>query len=188
MPILQSPMGDRDGRVLAHAADRTLFAVTEYGAVRYYTDRLGPGAPALHTADVVYRCAERGWIAQDEDGQGLTITEAGRSALALYQRYVKQRDELPHSITRNPMRGEPHDPREPVRILHDARTGQEIRPGDRIADPAGEMITYLGTSMTRAGDDGPWQPGGLLRVLYDGGVPWVFLPSQVGAAFDDDSE
>lgn len=183
--IVQSRVSDRQGRCLAAAARGRLFAAREYGAVRYLTLRPGPDAPAVFRPDDIHECVSRGWMAWADEGAAAVITEPGRAALDEYRLDAQRRSELPYTITRNALRGELHAPHEPIRILRDARTGREIEPGDSITDPFGEPITYLGPTMSRTGDNGAWRPGRIARVLYPGEIPWVFLPAEIGATYDD---
>ncbi|MET8605811.1 hypothetical protein ABZV92_19930 [Streptomyces rubiginosohelvolus] len=83
------------------------------------------------------------------------------------------------------MLGERHDPREAIRVLRTAESGEEIRVGDVIADPFGTSVTYLGPTMSRISGDSIWLPGFIARVLYRVDVPWVFLPTDLGAAYED---
>ncbi|MFE7135236.1 hypothetical protein ACFVIM_30700 [Streptomyces sp. NPDC057638] len=179
------PVSDQQGRCLDAAARGPLFASLEYGAVRYFTTRPEPDASAVFRTDDVHECLVRDWVRWADDRRSVSVTEAGRSALAAYRRHVQHLGELPYTVTRNPLRGDLHRPDEPARILRDSRTGREIRPGDRITDPSGRPVTYLGPTMSRAGADGAWRPGRVARVLYDADTSWLFLPAHIGAAYDD---
>ncbi|MFJ1662224.1 hypothetical protein [Streptomyces anthocyanicus] len=115
----------------------------------------------------------------------MEITPAGDAVLAAYDLRAEQQRHEPSTITRNSMLGERHDPREAIRVLRIVATGEEIRVGDGIADPFGTLVTYLGPTMSRISGDSIWLPGFIARVLYPGDVPWVFLPTDLGAAYED---
>ncbi|MFG3429686.1 hypothetical protein [Streptomyces californicus] len=115
----------------------------------------------------------------------MEITPAGDAALAAYDLRAEQQRQEPSTITRNPMLGERHDPREAIRVLRTVESGEEIRVGDVIADPFGTPVTYLGPTMRRISGESIWLPGFIARVLYPGDIPWVFLPIHLGAAYED---
>ncbi|MFF4924349.1 hypothetical protein ACFY4B_27505 [Kitasatospora sp. NPDC001261] len=167
------------------AAEGPLTAVGEYGALRYLTSTGGAHHGAVLRPDAAHECAERGWIEWSADRSTAAITDSGRAALAEYRRELQELEALPCRITRNPLTGAVHDPREALRVLRDRGTGAEIPPGATVTDPAGETVTYLGPTMEQQAADAPWLPGRTARVLYAGGTPWVYRPVDLGAAYDE---
>lgn len=115
----------------------------------------------------------------------MEITGSGRAVLAEYEIRVEQDRRKPYTVTRNLMRGEPHNPSEVFRALREVRSGKEIRVGDTVNDPFGVPVIYLGPSMSRSSGESTWRPGLIVRVLYVGDIPWVFLPAELGAAYED---
>ncbi|WP_019061395.1 hypothetical protein [Streptomyces prunicolor] len=125
-----------------------------------------------------------GWLAYGDDAVRLDITADGRQALEAYTDRLSAEAALPTSLTRNPLRGEPHDPAEPSRVLRRSATGEEVRPSDTVTDPAGHPATYVGPVM-RSNDGGAtWTPGSTARVRYDAHGGYVYPPSAIGAAYD----
>ncbi|GGX46486.1 hypothetical protein [Streptomyces noursei] len=155
--------------------------MTEYGAVRYLVDRssdlhsyLAPPDPKLFT---------NGWLTY-EDGVHLRLTDAGHRALAEYGRRAAATRELPVTYTRNPMRGEMHNPCEPIRILRSLRTGEEIRLGQTVTDPSGQPTTYVGPTMSSNDGGRTWSPGFNARVNYTQFGGCLYPPSAIGAVYD----
>ncbi|MET9778609.1 hypothetical protein ABZ023_30895 [Streptomyces sp. NPDC006367] len=174
------PISDRDARYLTAAGNGALTLVTEYGAWRYLEDRSGPHTsylapppPELFTAGCLTR-----------RGDHIDITREGRAALADYQQRRAADQARPYTLTRSPLRAELHRPHEPVRRLRRMATGEEIRPGDTIIDPAGHPATYLGPTM-RSDDGGTtWVPSFNARVTYAEYGAWLYPPAAIGAVYD----
>jgi hypothetical protein len=130
-----------------------------------------------------------GLVTYAADGVGVVLIAAGRAALEDYERRRAQLDAEPTSLTRNPLRGELHDPAEPDRHLFDVTTGAQIRPGDTILDPHGDPVTYLGATMDSHDGGESWLPGSTVRVRYDRtfhGMPWLFAQDHLGVVYADD--
>jgi hypothetical protein len=184
-PIPDHTVSTRDANYLEAARRGALSVVTEYGAVRHLVDRSGtlpsylsPPPPELFTA---------GLLAYRDDGVRLDITADGRQALKAYALRLSAEAALPTSLTRNPLRGELHDPTEPGRVLRCSATGEEIRPGDTVTDPAGHPATYVGPVMRSSDGGATWTPGSTARVRYDAYGGYLYPPSAIGAAYDQET-
>ncbi|MFH0246386.1 hypothetical protein ACGRHY_29095 [Streptomyces sp. HK10] len=153
----------------------------EYGAVRYLVDRSGPLASYLAPPPAELFAAN--WLACD-DGVRLELTAAGRQALEDYERRNAAAKALEVTLTRNPLRGELHNPAEPIRILRHRATGEEIRPGGTVTDPSGQPITYVGPTMSSIDGGATWMPGLSARVRYAEYGGYLFPPSAIGAVYD----
>ncbi|MFE2640213.1 hypothetical protein ACFXKF_36615 [Streptomyces scopuliridis] len=156
----------------------------EFGAVLYFVDRSGE-FPSYLRPDPVHRALGQGWARWAKGGACVEITGSGCAALAEYEIRVEQDRRKPYAVTRNLMRGEPHNPSEAFRVLREVRSGEEIQVGDTVNDPFGVPVIYLGPSMSRSSGESAWRPGLIVRVLYAGDTPWVFLPAELGAAYED---
>lgn len=189
-----TPISHQAAHILKAAGDGNLTAVMQYGAVRYFVDNSGETS-SYPDSGSVSRCFDSGWLAWADDTgrpqladdeQRLRLTGNGAKALARYETHpVEDRPQEPCTYSSH-LRGEPHDPREAIRVLRRSDNGEEIRPGQTISEPFGEgSITYLGPTMVRREDETVWRPGRLARVLYPGDIPWVFLPAHLGAVYDD---
>lgn len=182
--IPDHPVTDRDARYLEAARRGALSVVTEYGAVLYLVDRSGtlpsylaPPPPELFTA---------GQLAYGDDGVHLEITASGLLALKAHADRLLTDAALETTLTRNPLRGELHNPTEPGRILRSSATGAEIRPGDTVTDPAGHPATYVGPLMYSSDGGVTWMPGSTARVRYDAHGGYLYPPSAIGAAYDEE--
>ncbi|MFB6886730.1 hypothetical protein ACFCY8_38610 [Streptomyces noursei] len=153
---------------MRHLVDRS-------GALPSY---LSPPPPELFTA---------GWLTYRNDGERLDITADGHQALEAYTSRLSAEAALPVSLTRNPLCGELHDPAEPGRVLRCSATGEEIRTGDTVTDPAGHPATYVGPVMRSSDGGATWTPGSTARVRYDAYGGYLYPPSAIGAAYDQDT-
>ncbi|WP_217231367.1 hypothetical protein [Streptomyces anulatus] len=150
--------------------------------MRYLVDRsgssrsyLGAPPPELFTA---------GLLRYLGDGVSLEVTSAGSDALDAYLEHKAALDALPRTQTRNPLREELHRADEPIRILRQTATGQEIAPGTELTDPFGHLITYLGPTMSSDDRGATWRPTFTARVSSPDHGGWLYPPSALGAFYD----
>ncbi|MDX3075909.1 hypothetical protein [Streptomyces sp. MI02-7b] len=170
----------RDVRYLRAAHRGHLNVLTEFEAVRGFVDTsdripsyLGPAPAAL---------LDNGWLVYR--GERLALTAAGRRALGAYDRHLAELTAQPSVVTRNPLKGELHDPAEPLRRLRHAHTGAEIPPGDTVRDSSGLPVTYLGPTMSSHDNGRSWLPGFNARVHYPAHGPWLLTPAELRAVYD----
>ncbi|MFF8786883.1 hypothetical protein [Streptomyces sp. NPDC015125] len=176
------PIQDRDACYLIAAVRGRLTVLTEFGAVRGFKD--DSGRHTSYLAPLSRGLFKEGLLTRH--GDAVDITSVGRAALEDYQRRWAAAAAQPYNVGRDPVRGELHDPQEPLRVLRHAATGAQINPGDTITDPFGDPITYLGPTMWSFDRGRTWQPAFNARVRYEHHGPWLFPPTEINTAYDQE--